>query len=57
MLANVSDDLGCDSLRFRVTLLARAQKLFLNRGCELDDVHQSTILFKGYSTIPWALAL
>src|SRR6267143_1455384 len=55
-LANVSDDLGCHSPRFRVTPLTRTQKLFLNRRCELDDVHQSTILFKGYSTIPWALA-
>src|SRR6266446_170759 len=55
-LANVSDDLGCHSPRFRVTLFARTQKLFFNRRCELDNAHQSTILFKGYSTIPWALA-
>src|SRR6266436_4289102 len=55
-LTNVGDDLGCHSLRFRITLLPRTQKLFLNRGCELYDAHQSTILFKGYSTIPCALA-
>jgi len=31
-------------------------KVLLDRRRKSHDAHQSTILFKGYSTIPWALA-
>src|SRR2546430_13221488 len=40
---------------FRSLCAAREQPLFSLR-CELQDSHHSTILFKGYSTIPSDLA-
>jgi len=54
--ANVGDNLGGHGLGFSILPgTARMQPLFDSRR-EFDDAHQSTILFKGYSTIPWALA-
>src|SRR2546421_4218511 len=43
-------------LDFHVALLARTQKFLFDRWCKSHDAHHNTILFKGYSTIPWALA-
>src|SRR5882724_546915 len=54
--ANVGDNLGGHGLGFSILPgTAGMQPLFDSRR-EFDDAHQSTILFKGYSTIPWALA-
>src|SRR6266436_283767 len=54
--ANIADNLQRDAFSLCVMLLARAQKLLLDRPRKSHDAHHSTILFKGYSTIPWALA-
>src|SRR5881296_1420800 len=43
-------------LDFHVALLARTQKFLFDRWRKSHDAHHSTILFRGYSTIPWALA-
>src|SRR5437016_8682211 len=50
------DDFRRDPLCFRVMLLTGAQKFLFDRWRKPQDAHHSTILFKGYSTIPWALA-
>src|ERR1700694_1738858 len=53
---NIADNLRRDAFSFCVMLLARTQKFLLDRRRKFHDAHQSTILFKGYSTIPWAFA-
>ena len=41
-----------DALGFAVALVASAEEIFFDGGSEFEDAHQSTILFKGYSTMP-----
>ncbi len=51
-LANIGDDACGDALGFQVALVASAEEVFFHDGSEFKDAHQSTILFKGYSTMP-----
>src|SRR3989475_12644656 len=43
-------------MRFLIPLCAAREQPLFDSRCELEDAHHSTILFRGYSTIPWALA-
>src|SRR6202795_2087870 len=54
--ANIADNLRRDAFSFCVMLLPRTKNFLLDRRRKSHDAHHSTILFKGYSTIPWALA-
>ncbi len=51
-MPDVANDPGRDPLRRDVPVVARAQELFFHGGRQWKDPHYSTILFKGYSTIP-----
>src|SRR5262249_20588038 len=53
---HVLHDACRDALCLGVALLTRCQQLLFNRACELEDLHHSTILFSGYSTMPCAFA-
>src|SRR5580692_5676305 len=55
-LPYIGDDIRSDQLGFTVALAPRAEEILFYGGSEFKDAHQSTILFNGYSTIPWALA-
>src|SRR5258707_3285249 len=53
---HVRDNLGRDPLGLHIASVARSKQLLLHGCSESQDPHQSTILFRGYSTIPWAFA-
>src|SRR5579859_6756564 len=55
-LANLGDDLCGDGFGFANAFVADAEQFFFDCRNEFQDAHQRTILFKGYSTMPWALA-
>src|ERR1700687_5477760 len=50
------DDLARDFLGLDVATLARGEQPLLHRTGQFYDSHHSTILFRGYSTIPCAFA-
>src|ERR1700730_10778922 len=56
MSSNIRNDARRDLLSFQITLLALLQQSALKACREFHDFHHSTILFKGYSTIPCAFA-
>ena len=49
---DVRHDFRSYTVRLGVGLCATREKVFFQLRCELSDAHQSTILFKGYSTMP-----
>src|SRR5262249_14370544 len=56
-LADICDYACCDAFSLVVALIPCREQLLLYRFRQPKDSHrQSTILFKGYSTIPWAFA-
>src|ERR1700676_56000 len=55
-LSHVRNNASGHALCFGVPLNTRCEKLSFQRRCKPQDAHQSTILFKGYSTIPCAFA-
>ena len=54
--ANIGHDARSDAFRRGIAPAVRAKQILRNFPIESDDTHHSTILFKGYSTIPCALA-
>src|SRR5580704_14995556 len=55
-LTNIGDDIRGDALGFPIALVPRTKKFLFDGGSKFQYSHQSTILFRGYSTMPWALA-
>src|SRR5260370_6079843 len=54
---DVGNNLGGHGLGFVILLGTASKQPLFNSRCEVDDAHHNTILFRGYSTIPWALAV
>src|SRR5258708_10506065 len=54
--AHIGNDFGSDGMGFLIALRTAREQPLLDSRCEPENAHHSTILFKGYSTIPCALA-